>query len=56
MTAGGHLNTSETRSREAVSHLPGRLARLSPRLTQIQQENGRRRGFACGTDRILTLS
>jgi hypothetical protein len=39
MTAGGHLNTSETHSREAVSRLPSQLARLGPRLTQIQEEN-----------------
>jgi hypothetical protein len=30
--------SSETRSREAVSRLPGRLARLLPRLTWIQEE------------------
>jgi hypothetical protein len=38
MTTGDHLNTSETRSREAVLRLPHRLARPRPRLTQIQEK------------------
>ena len=39
----GLPESSETRSREAVSRRPNRLARLRPRLTQIQ---GHRRGEA----------
>ena len=53
MTAGGHLNASETRSREAVSRLPDRLARLCLASLRFRKGTALRRGFASGNGQSL---